>query len=103
MKKNYKVKPIKPSEIKDDIPNKVIQVFNKLIRNSWRNNKAVVYENEVKKLTKYYFAKNKMSEPFLFKYFYLDIIALYKEAGWKVQYFKPLLAGDYVAQYIFRK
>lgn len=79
--------PIKPSQLKKDIPESVFDCFNELINKHFDGHSAVVPQQEVVALHK---AKNgdKILE-YKFQYSWLDVENDYRDAGWDVQYEKP--------------
>jgi hypothetical protein len=82
-----KTKPITPEQIKPSasIPDKVIEVFNSLISEKYKNGAARILQREiVNQLVAIGFSRNRIFDERL-----LDVEELYKEAGWEVKYDKP--------------
>lgn len=78
------VKPVTPAEIAaaTEIPDTVIEVFNELIAANYVQGKSVVLRDEVvRQLEDRGFLKNT-----IFRKRWLDIEALYIDAGWNVMY-----------------
>ena len=107
-----KVKPIKPDEVFQDIPDWVIEGTNRCIKKYWveKHKESLftqdqlideienVYEKDPDVIFDYNDWRNK-----LFDKHYLDIEPLYREAGWKVKYDKPAYNEDYKATFTFSK
>ena len=85
---------ITPEEIlkakAENIPNQVIESFNKLIIRYWDGSKSIVLKddavNEI--LTHYSENQHKDIKDLMYKEHWLDIEPLYILAGWKVNYYK---------------
>lgn len=96
--------PIKPKHVQElknkTIPEKVFEVFNKLIVDNWSGNSCTIMQDE---------AANKVAAALgisrheVFKNSYLDIEDAYQKAGWKVEYDKPGYNESYEASWSFRK
>jgi hypothetical protein len=94
------IKPITPNEVHIEIPDKVIEVFNKLIKSNWDGDEAVVYQDDaVGALC----GELKVFSSEIYGKHYLDVEEVYRKAGWYVEYDKPGFNDDYRAYYIFRK
>ena len=79
-------KPITPDEVKHEIPDKVIDVFNALIAENWNGQNATVHQSDAERLIAE--SMNLTSEE-IFNQHLLDIESIYISAGWKVEYRKP--------------
>lgn len=96
-------KPITPKEIgsKNSFPEEVIDAFNELIP----KNGGIVMQNEVIDLiiSKMQANGKEVSREDVFKNRWLDVEAVYRKAGWKVEYDKPGYNETYEASFSFRK
>lgn len=96
------VKPISPKEAvasHENFPDEVIEAFNELIVKNMRGGSSVVKQKDVVELI----AKNMMiSQHAVFEHGYLDIEAVFRQAGWVVIYDKPAYNENYEAHFTFR-
>jgi hypothetical protein len=104
-----KVKPIKPEQMNDIIPDWVIEGANKCIVDHYSKGESQFTQNELIKyileemppeVSKQHDVQTKRQ--MLFDYHLLDIEDTYREAGWKVEYDKPAYCEDYPANFTFR-
>ena len=96
------VKPIKPSDIKQIIPDWVIQGANDCISEHW---------NETKKCSKFdqnsliehilEYAPRGVTRETLFNNNWLDIEPIYEKEGWVVNYDKPMYWETYEPNFTF--
>lgn len=102
-----KVEPIKPTDIKQEIPDWVIKGANECIKKHY---------NELRKESKFtqdeliYYILNcapaddeTITRRTLFDNNWLDIEPIYRQAGWKVDYDKPGYNEFYDANFTFRQ
>lgn len=84
------VKPITPGEVivarKKMLPDDVIEVFNELITRAFNGRSALVSQREA--LTQIA-ARLNLSRDQVFMSGYLDVEAVFSEAGWIVKYEQP--------------
>ena len=95
-------KPISPSEAQDyvsDIPDYIIDIFNTLIKKSYRNGRAIVYQKEVERFVESMVGGKQLNQAFDNGWF--DVEELYENEGWKVLYDKPGYNETYEAYYEF--
>ncbi len=78
--------PIKPTEVKDLIPEFVYDAFNKLIQKNMRGKTSKVYQRDI---VREIMSRNNISEQEIFSQNYLDVEDVYRSAGWVVSYDKP--------------
>lgn len=79
-------KPISPNDLTLEIPNIVIETFNKLIEKDWDGYQSIVLQDEVLDILE----ENGFDRRDVFRYRYLDIEDLYNAEGWEVVYYKPM-------------
>jgi hypothetical protein len=101
--KETMVEPIRPSQVadrkKDQIPDVVIEVFNRQIAEKFDGHEARLVQDEiVDLLVGLGFSSKDISERHL-----LDIGDIFRKAGWNVAYDKPGFNETYPACFIFRK
>ena len=98
------VKAIRPEEIKsvwaENIPDVVIEIFNKKIVKNFNGSRATVKQNDVVK--EIVDALN-ISRQDVFDKRFLEIETIFEAAGWKVKYDKPGYNEDYDAFFEFIK
>lgn len=96
--------PIKPKEVQSKkdaaLPEKVFEVFNKLITKNWDGHQATVHEDEACMLIG---KALKITDAQVYHRHLLDVESAYRKAGWKVKYDKPGFNEDYEAFYVFTK
>lgn len=104
------IKPIAPNEVtetKIDIifPDFVIEAFNYMIAQNFRNGSATVAQDDV--ITKIFECGRKAGERVtrnqIFDKCWLDVEDIYRAAGWKVKYDKPAYCESYSAYFEFTK
>ena len=82
-------KPITPDQVlgkkAEMLPDFVFEIWNNLIAKNWKNDCAVIGQDEIKAVL-YSEVPEGQS---IFKTGWLDIEEIYREAGWKVEYDKP--------------
>lgn len=97
-------KPIKPNEVADlkeeRIPEGVIEAFNEMIADNWKNYYAKFKKDDV--VTKI-LGKFQTTEAEIYSKNWLDIEDVYRKAGWKVTYDGPAYCETYDATYEFKK
>ncbi len=98
------VLPIKPREVaavqRSQIPPEVIEVFNELIAKELSSNSAVVQQEDV---VKRIVEKMGVERKEIFDGKWLNIEAIFRNAGWKVEYDSPGYSETYGAKFIFTK
>jgi len=111
------MKPITPKEVKEkEIPEKVIEAFNSLIKKGWDGSESRVMQNDIVSLITEYYLRDEMAltasgtkhyrsalREKMFADHYLDVEGLYKKAGWVVIYDKPGYNENYEASWTFKK
>lgn len=94
------VKPIKPSEVRKNVPDRVVAAFNDLISQHWTGTAAVIYQDDIaNEIAK----RMVVSRAEVFQQGWLNIEPLYEAAGWKVEYDKPGFNESYRATFTFSK
>lgn len=97
------IKPITPDEVvklkKDQLPDMVIDTFNRLIAKNLQGSVSVVYQKDIIKAL----AEVGISSTEAFANHWLDVEDVYREAGWSVYYDKPAYNESYSAFFRFRK
>ncbi len=101
------IEPIRPSQVRDAyrkaLPDEVISAFNELIAESWDGYRANFDQIDV---VERIVAKLKLeSTDIIYKKHYLDVESVYNNAGWIVEFDKPVAyAGEtYKANFTFTK
>lgn len=98
------VNAIRPEEIKDawaaNIPDQVIEIFNKHIVKNYNGMRASVKQNTV--VSEIANVLN-IDRDQVYKLRYLEIESIFEKAGWKVKYDKPGYNEDYDAFFEFIK
>ena len=96
------VEPIKPSEIKQTIPEFVIKGANECIQEHYRELKKESHftQDELMKYVLKY-APEGITRRTVFDNGWLDIEPLYRRAGWEVEYDKPAYCENYPANFTF--
>jgi hypothetical protein len=102
------VKPIRPEDIPErraaSVPAAVIESFNELIAENYKDGRSRVIQDEV---VERIVAKSPDVEPAtlrsrIYAWGWLDVEPFYRDAGWKVEYDKPGYNEDYKAYFVFR-
>lgn len=98
------VKPIRPDEARKKkatvIPDAVIEIFNELIVKNLSGNRAVIRQDDVVSLI---VSRMDVTRADVFDKHWLDVEAIYEEAGWKVEYDKPGFNETYPATFTFKR
>jgi len=98
------VKPISPTEAEKskikNIPDSVIEVWNKVIAQKYRNGYLTIYQDEI--VGELASAMN-VSRDVIFASGWLDIESIYRASGWDVEYDKPGYNETYRAYFKFNK
>lgn len=98
------IEPIKPSEIKQIIPDWVIKGTNECIQKYYHHlDKTSHFTQDalIDCILKYK-PNEEISRNTLFDNHWLDIEPIYRIAGWEVEYDKPAYCEDYPANFTFR-
>jgi hypothetical protein len=99
------MKPITPQEASQQrqtqIPDFVIDCFNKLIAKNYRNGRARVIQNEV--MLEILATDADLTRQTVFDNGWLDVEEVYRAAGWRVEYAKPAYNETYDAFFVFSK
>lgn len=104
METTKKVKPIKPSEMIQTIPDWVIEGANECIQAHWveLNKESHFTQDElINYVLKHKPESARIGRDILFKNHWLDIEPLYRKEGWKVDYDKPGYCETYDANFTF--
>ena len=97
------VKPISPSEIKQIIPDWVIEGANLCIQDHYHelDGKSHFTQDELIDYVLKFAPDEYITRQTLFKNHWLDIEPIYREAGWIVEYDKPAYCENYAANFTF--
>jgi len=94
------MKPITPDEVRKELPDEVVEIFNDLIKQNWNGHEAVVKQTEaLTAITR----RLEIEASEVFKRRLLDVEQAFREAGWKVEYDKPGWDETYDAFFRFSK
>lgn len=94
------VEPIRPCDVKHEIPDFIIEAVNKLIQEKWNGHEAHIYQDEI--LDAIDFDLHGITRDEVFDKCWLDVEPLYRKRGWKVEYDKPAYCEDYKAYFVFK-
>ena len=96
------VEPIKPSEIKQIIPEFIIKGANECIQDHYQElaRRSKFTQDELMKYVLKY-APEEITRDTIFDNHWLDIEPTYRKAGWKVIYDSPAYCENYPATFIF--
>ena len=94
------VEPISPKDVKHEIPDLVIEAFNKKIIEKWDGEQAYLTKEE---MVNYICQTYQISEDELYAKHWLDVEPLYRKKGWKVKYDQPSYVETFEAYYLFEK
>lgn len=102
------MKPISPDEVVNlkcnQIPDFVIEAFNKCIAENYLSNRSEFEQNRViKEILNLTPSDMYVDRDMIFKNKWLDVEDIYRDAGWTVRYDKPGYNESYEASFIFRK
>lgn len=100
------ITPIKPEEVKgNQIPDQVIDVFNKLIVKNIRGSSAVVKQEEAVTaiIAQFELEGKVVSRSEVYENGWLNVEQMYKEVGWLVRFDKPSYDESYEAYFRFSK
>lgn len=99
-----KIKPIKPSEVVEEkqanLPDEVIDCFNKLIAKNMSGNSSIIKQCDI--VSAICKAMN-IDSYVVYKEQYLDVEDIYRKQGWKVIYDKPAYCETYEPTFTFSK
>lgn len=97
------VRPIKPSDIikqrRDDIPDVVIEAFNRLVAEKWSGHSAVVHQKDVVA----FLVEAGLDKDEIFKRHWLNVEDVYRSAGWIVKYDAPAYSESYEPYFTFKR
>lgn len=99
------IKPLRPGDIAEDklknLPEQVLQSFNELIAENYRDRDAVVRQDAV--VTR--MIDKGLLKQDIYDKGWLDVEGIYRLAGWRVRYDKPVYYGgeDFEPFYTFSK
>jgi hypothetical protein len=82
------------------LPPQVYEVWDRLIAGAWRNNAAVVYQDDAMDALAPLLPREETRQE-LFNNGWLDIEEAYRNVGWKVVYDKPHYSESYRASFTF--
>ena len=74
--------PIKPTEVRKNIPDIVYSCFNELIQEKYNNGRAIIYQYEILDLI----TSKGIDRDTIFNKHYLNIEKDYEKEGWQVFY-----------------
>lgn len=105
MKSRKQAKPISPEEVNQsrknvDIPNEVIEIFNKMIVKNWEHNRKSAKVSQAEVVDEI-ISTLKIERDAIFHRHYLDVEDIFRDVGWKVEYDKPAYNEFYGAFYTF--
>lgn len=92
-------KPIRPSEVTKKVPNEVIEAFNELIEEHWKDEHVTVYQEAV--VDRILLKMPHIKRPTIFDAGWLDVESIYQKAGWEVVFEKPGYNERGKAHFIF--
>jgi hypothetical protein len=99
------MKPISPKDLADNklrtLPEYVIRAFNDLITEKFDDGSAVILQKEA--VARIKTLNRDISSEEIFNLGYLNVEAIFRKAGWKVEYDKPAYNEDYEPTFIFSK
>ena len=98
------IEPISPKEVTHVIPDFIIEAVNKLIKEKWNGEEAVIYQDDIMDIV----SSNNDDDPrpsrnTVYNNHWLDFEDLYRAKGWTVEYDKPAYCENYKAHFIFTK
>lgn len=97
-----KVEPISPQEVVAikalNIPNEVLDVFNKEIAAKWNGHSCTLLESDVAQKIA---SALSITVSQVYELKYLNVEPIYRKKGWKVEYDKPGYCETYPATYTF--
>ncbi len=95
------IEPIRPDEVVSlkatQIPDQVIGVFNTLIAENWKGDRAAIKQDLVMERLESLAIPRHLA----FANHWLDVEDVYRAAGWVVEYDKPGYNEDYDAFFVF--
>lgn len=98
------IKPISPNEVQLVIPDFIIATVNKLIKEKWDGEEAIIQQDEILALVASNDPDdNKPSRQTVFDRGWLNFEPMYREIGWHVEYDKPGYNESYKAFFRFTK
>lgn len=93
--------PIKPSDVaktKESVfPNEVLEAFNEIIATNYHRNSSCFRQDDVVELM----VKKGLKRKDIFENHWLDVEAVYQNAGWNVEYDAPGYNESYPATFTF--
>jgi hypothetical protein len=96
------VQPLRPDEVVAAkvrlLPDPILEVWNEAIARNMSDGSSTVLQNEVVAAL---CSKMDCTRQHVFKQGWLEIEAIYREAGWKVTYDKPGYCETYEAFFVF--
>lgn len=100
------VKPISPDEViekkKEEIPDFVIEEFNKVIAEKWDGKRSTVFQDDiVNRIVNR--SPLLINRRHVYDHHWLDVEDIYRAQGWVVKYDKPHYTENYEAHFIFTK
>jgi hypothetical protein len=103
----YKVKPITPEQAslgkQTSIPSEVIESFNELIIENYRNYSCSSNFTQKDVVSKICNKMNLENDRKIYDSHWLDVESLFEKYGWKVKYDKPAYCENYDANFTFTK
>lgn len=106
LKKKIKnmIEPIRPNDVWIEIPEFVIEIVNKMIKEAWDGEEAKISQKDVvDKILRGYPGMEKITTGTVYKKHWLDFEDLYRKVGWKVIYDKPGFNESYEPYFKFTK
>ena len=99
------VEPIKPKEVvgkkKEALPDEVIEAFNELIAEHWKNKSSSFLQRKVIARIQQKMGAGVISGQEICDKGYLDVEAIYIKAGWDVKYNSPAYNESYSESFDF--
>ena len=98
-----KVKPLKPSDIVDNldtiIPSVVIEAVNNLLKKKFRGSSAMIKQKEI--VDEIIRLDDSMTSQKIFDEKWMDFEEIFKRNGWSVKYDGPGYSESYDAYFVF--
>ena len=102
--KEEKIRPIKPSEVTQCIPNWIIKGANECIKAHYQelNKESYFTQDTLIEYCLKYAPNEEIDRKTIFDNHWLDIEPIYRKEGWIVEYDKPAYCENYAANFTFK-
>ena len=94
------VEPIRPCDVKHEIPDFIIEAVNKLIQEKWDGYEATVKQSEI--LSAINLKEHKTTSKEIFDRGWMDIEDIYRKRGWDVTYESPDYTESFPPYFTFK-